>query len=59
MEIDLKELKEDMDRNNIERKKFIDFWIDFMNKNPNAVWSSQHTKFINSVYQKAPQTRQD
>ena len=46
----LEEIKRDMEGNKIERLKFIDFWIDFMQKNPNSIWSSQHADFVDMIY---------
>jgi len=35
--------------NDKERLEWINFWTDFMKRNPNKVWSRQQADFINSV----------
>jgi len=47
--IDIEELERDRIKNEIERLKFIDFWVDFMKKNPNHVWSAEQNRLINSL----------
>ncbi|MBI4015835.1 MAG: hypothetical protein HY362_03915 [Candidatus Aenigmarchaeota archaeon] len=48
----LEELEKDRKINRLERRKFIDLWIDFMEKNPNYIWSRQHADFVDMVYGK-------
>lgn len=50
---DLKAIEKDMEINRRERRKFIDSWIDFMQKNPNSVWSKEHAEFVDMVYGKS------
>lgn len=32
-----------------QRIEFVKFWVDYIKKNPNKVWSKQQAEFINSV----------
>ncbi len=44
--IDLKELKKIKKENFEDRLKFIDLYSDWMKKNPNKKWSSEHNSLI-------------
>ena len=47
---DLKrEAEKIIEMNRRERKKFLDFYIEWIKKTPNKVWSKQQAEFINSV----------
>ena len=50
LKIDFKKLEEKKERNRIERIKFMDFYTKWLMKTPNAVWSEQHAKFIDSGF---------
>lgn len=50
---DIEDIKKSIEDNRVERRKFVDFWIDFMQKNPNSVWSRQHADFVDMIYGKA------
>ncbi len=46
--VDFKELDEKKRRNKIERLQFIDWYVEWLKKTPNEIWSKQHAEFINS-----------
>lgn len=48
MKIDLKELKEFKRKNAEERLRFIDYWVDYMKKYPDKVWSKAQNIVIDS-----------
>ena len=39
--------------NNKERLEWVKFWVAYMRKNPNKVWSREQADFINSVMRSA------
>ncbi len=47
-----KELEPDHKLSRKERLKFIDSWVDFVQKNPNKVWSRLQADFIDTFYGK-------
>ena len=49
MNIDLKELEEQKERNRKERLKFIELQVEWLKRTPNEVWSKQQAAFINAV----------
>ena len=49
LKVDLKELEEFKKKNFQERLKFIDFWVDYIKKNPNNVWSMQQKRIIDTT----------
>ena len=51
--MDLSELKKEKGINDKQRLEWIDYWVDYMKKNPNEVWSKQQADFINSVMRSA------
>jgi hypothetical protein len=53
MELDLDELKRDVEINRKERIDFVRRWADYVKRNPNDVWSSQQADLINSVFKNA------
>lgn len=50
--IDLKELQADKERNFEERLKFIDFYVEWLKKTPNPVWSRQQKELIDGAERK-------
>ena len=44
---DLKELKEEMERNRKQRMEFVNMYADWLKKTPNKVWSKQQAKYLN------------
>lgn len=47
MKIDLDELKRDKDKNLKERLKFVKFWVEYMKRVGDEVWSKQQNDLIN------------
>lgn len=45
-------------RNFRQRLEFVHFWAAYVKRTPNAVWSKQHTEFINAVLRNANQDRE-
>ena len=43
----------EMDSINRQRIEWVRYWVDYMKKNPNEVWSKQQADFINSVMRSA------
>ncbi len=41
-----------------ERIWFVKYWVDYMKKNSNDVWSKQQADFINSVLRNANQDKE-
>ena len=39
--------------NNRQRLEWVKYWVDYMKKSPNKVWSKQQSNFINSVMKSA------
>ena len=48
VKVDLEELKKWKIQNAKERLEFIDFWVDYMKKNPDKKWSEQQKVLIDS-----------
>lgn len=48
IKINLKELKEFKKKNAEERLKFVDYWADYIKKNPDKVWSKKQNVIIDS-----------
>ena len=46
--IDLEELEREKKKNFEERMKFIDFWTEYIKKNPDKKWSCQQNLLIDS-----------
>ncbi len=46
MNINIKELEEERERNFKERLKFIDIYVEWLKKTPNEVWSKQQKELI-------------
>ncbi len=46
MNIDVEEMKESIRKNNEERLKFIDLYVEWLKKTPNKEWSKQQKKVI-------------
>ena len=46
MKLDLKELEADKKRNFEERLRFIDLYVEWLKKTPNAVWSKQQRDIV-------------
>ena len=46
MKLDLKELEADKKRNFEERLRFIDVYVEWLKRTPNAVWSKQQKDLI-------------
>ena len=49
IKVDFKELEEFKRRNFQERLKFIRFWVDYIKKNPNNVWSMQQKRIVDTA----------
>ncbi|MFH1751791.1 MAG: hypothetical protein ABH821_02535 [archaeon] len=45
-EKDLKELKEEMERNRKQRMDFVNLYAEWLKKTPNKVWSKQQNKYL-------------
>jgi len=52
MNVDLKELKRDKERNFQERLKFIDMYVEWLRRTPNKVWAKVHGEFVDSVFER-------
>jgi len=50
MNVDLKELEKDKQKNKKERVDFIKFWVNYIKENPDEVWSEQQNLLINSQF---------
>jgi len=48
IKIDLKELEKEKKKNFEERLKFIDFWTEYIKKNPDKTWSSQQNLLLDN-----------
>lgn len=48
----------DREKNFRQRLEFVHFWAEYVKRTPNAVWSKQHSDFINSVLRGANQDRE-
>ena len=48
IKIDEEEFKKKMKKNFEDRIWFINYWCDFMKKNPNKEWSRQQAELINA-----------
>ena len=46
VQVNLKELKEEMRKNMVEREKFIEMLAAWIKKTPNKVWSRQQKEFL-------------
>jgi len=46
LKIDFKELEEQKERNFKERLAFIDWYVDWLKKTPNNVWSKAQNKVV-------------
>lgn len=57
MVLDLKK-QFDREENFRQRLEFVHFWAAYVKRTPNAVWSKQHTEFINAVLRNANQDRE-
>ena len=53
MKLNLREMAEEKKRNFEERLRFIDMYVEWLKKTPNAVWSLQQKKLIDRL----PETR--
>jgi hypothetical protein len=49
LNIDLKELEADKRRNFEERLRFIDLYVEWLKKTPNAEWSKQQKELIDGT----------
>ena len=49
LKFDLRELAEEKKRNFEERLKFIDMYVEWLKRTPNAVWSLQQKKLIDRM----------
>ncbi len=50
--ISARELRAKREKNFEERLKFIDFWVDYIKKTPDKVWSAQQKKLIDAEVKK-------
>ncbi|MCR4327141.1 MAG: hypothetical protein NUV46_01000 [Nanoarchaeota archaeon] len=50
--VNLKELEKEKERNFEERLKFIDYWTDYMKRNKDNSWSVQQNVLINGQIKK-------
>lgn len=48
IDIDLKELEKEKEKNFEERMKFIDYWAEYVKSHSDKEWSEQQNKIINS-----------
>lgn len=48
LKINLRKLREKKQSNLRERLKFIDFWVDYIRKTPDDVWSRQQKELIDA-----------
>ncbi len=48
LKINLRELRKKRERNFEERLKFIDYWVDYIKKTPNEIWSAQQKELIDA-----------
>ncbi len=48
LKISLRELRKKRERNFEERLKFRDYWVDYIKKTPNEVWSAQQKELIDA-----------
>ena len=48
IKVDLEQLKKDRVKNFKERLKFIDWWVEYMKKQEDGVWSKQQNVVIDS-----------
>ncbi len=48
LKISLRELRKKKERNFEERLKFTDYWVDYIKKTPNEVWSAQQKELIDA-----------
>lgn len=46
--ISVRELRAKRKKNFEERLKFIDFWVDYIKKTPDKVWSAEQKKLIDA-----------
>jgi len=51
MEIDIRELRNDIEMNRQERMKFVALWADFVRIHEDREWSQQQNVLINSMFQ--------
>ena len=42
-----------IDSNNRQRIEWVEYWVEYMKRTPNKVWSKQQADFINSVMRSA------
>jgi hypothetical protein len=50
VKVDLEQLKKFKAQNIRERRKFIDFWADYVKTHPDEEWSEQQNVLINSQF---------
>ena len=48
IKVDFEKLEEFKKKNFEERLKFIRFWVDYIKKNPNKVWSKQQKNIVDT-----------
>lgn len=46
--IDFQELEDKKRRNKIERLQFIEWYVEWLKRTPNEIWSKNHADFIDS-----------
>ncbi|MEK6889481.1 MAG: hypothetical protein AABW80_05235 [Nanoarchaeota archaeon] len=51
VKVDLRDMKEFKRRNFEDRLKFIDFWVDYIKKNADKVWTKNQADFIDAQHQ--------
>lgn len=50
IKIDLKELEKEKEKNFQERLNFIDFWTEYVKKNPDKKWSKHQKLLIDNQF---------
>jgi hypothetical protein len=53
IKVDFPEIKNDRMRNFRERIWYIKYWVEFMKRNPDEIWSKGQKDLIDSQFQKA------
>ena len=51
MKVNIKELKEDVEKNKQERLWFVNYWADYVKTHSDKDWSKQQNVLINSMMQ--------
>lgn len=52
LKISARELRIIKEKNFEERLRFIDFWVDYIKKTPDKIWSSEQKKLIDAQLNK-------